>query len=82
MVKIAVYHNSLDDLHACACLMQEAQPIATSMMGIGPLAPVSRVLYAQLGSLLNYGYLGDKETAPGQWPASLLSQAIRASKQF
>lgn len=82
MVKIAVYHNSLDDLHNCATLLQEGQPIATSMMGMGPLGPVSRVLYAQLGSLLNYGYLGDKPTAPGQWPARLLSETIRASKPF
>ncbi|MFT5882837.1 MAG: 3-dehydroquinate dehydratase-1 [Crocinitomicaceae bacterium] len=82
MVKIAVHHNSVEDMYRCASLMQEGQPIATSLMGMGSLAPVSRVLYSQLGSLLNYGYLGDKETAPGQWPASLLSQAIRSSKRF
>lgn len=82
MVKMALHHNSLDDMNRCAKLMQEGHPIAISLMGMGPLAPVSRVLYAQLGSLLNYGYLGTQETAPGQWPASLLSQAIRASKPF
>ncbi|MFC5050066.1 type I 3-dehydroquinate dehydratase [Rubritalea spongiae] len=82
MVKIAVHHNSVEDMYRCATLMQEGHSIAISLMGMGSLAPVSRVLYSQLGSLLNYGYLGDKETAPGQWPASLLSQAIRASKPF
>ncbi|MFC4993185.1 type I 3-dehydroquinate dehydratase [Rubritalea tangerina] len=82
IVKMAVHHNSLDDMHRCATLMQEGHPIGISLMGMGTLAPVSRVLYSQLGSLLNYGYLGNKETAPGQWPASLLSQAIRTCKPF
>jgi 3-dehydroquinate dehydratase type I len=82
MVKLAVHHNTVEDMYRCASILQEGHPIATSFMGMGSLAPVSRVLYAQLGSLLNYGYLGDKETAPGQWPASLLSQAIRACKPF
>lgn len=82
IVKMAVHHNSVEDMYRCANLMQEGHAIGISLMGMGSLAPVSRVLYSQLGSLLNYGYLGDKQTAPGQWPASLLSQAIRASKQF
>ena len=82
MVKMAVHHNSVEDMYRCATLLQEGHPIAMSLMGMGSLAPVSRVLYSQLGSLLNYGYLGDKETAPGQWSASLLSQAIRACKPF
>ena len=38
-------------------------PVAT--MGMGPLAPVSRLLCAQCGSVLNYGYLGNTATAPG-----------------
>lgn len=49
-------------------------PVAT--MGMGPLAAVSRQLCAQCGSVLNYGYLGATETAPGQWDAALLKQAI------
>lgn len=80
--KIAVQLNSIDDLSNCAKIMQEGHPIAISMMGMGPLAPTSRLLYAQLGSVLNYGYLGNNPTAPGQWPASQLAQAIRTSKPF
>lgn len=80
--KIAVQLNSLDDLVTCGKVMQEGHPIAISMMGMGALAPTSRLLYAQLGSVLNYGYLGNKPTAPGQWPAAQLSQAIRTSKSF
>ena len=45
-------------------------------MGMGPLAPASRLLAAQCGSLLNYGYLGTGSTAPGQWPARLLKEAL------
>ena len=49
-------------------------PVAT--MGMGPLAAVSRLLCAQCGSGLNYGYLGKTPTVPGQWDAALLKLAI------
>jgi 3-dehydroquinate dehydratase-1 len=49
-------------------------PVAT--MGMGALAPVSRLLCAQCGSRLNYGYLGNSPTAPGQWDSTLLKLAI------
>jgi 3-dehydroquinate dehydratase-1 len=55
-------------------------PVAT--MGMGPLAPVSRLLCAQCGSVLNYGYLGGTPTAPGQWDAAFLKQAIARLAPF
>lgn len=55
-------------------------PVAT--MGMGPLAPVSRLLCAQCGSILNYGYLGETPTAPGQWDASSLKEAIGRLEPF
>jgi 3-dehydroquinate dehydratase-1 len=55
-------------------------PVAT--MGMGPLAPVSRLLCAQCGSVLNYGYIGSTPTAPGQWDAGLLHQAIHRLDPF
>lgn len=55
-------------------------PVAT--MGMGPLAPVSRLLCAQCGSVLNYGYLGETLTAPGQWDAAFLKQAIARLAHF
>ncbi len=77
IVKLALYHQSVKDFVPCANLLQrKTHPM--SVMGMGPLAPVSRLLYAQYGSLLNYGYLGNEPTAPGQWPASLLKKAISA----
>jgi 3-dehydroquinate dehydratase I len=49
-------------------------------MGMGPLAAASRVRCALAGSVLNYGYLGEAPTAPGQWPAAKLRAAIRAGE--
>lgn len=82
IVKFAMQHNSIDDIFSCAKLLQEGHPIAISMMGMGALAPTSRLLYAQLGSVLNYGFLGNTSTAPGQWPASLLHKAISQTNPF
>lgn len=61
-------------------LADHGLPKAT--MGMGPLAPVSRLLCAQCGSVLNYGYLGETPTAPGQWDAGFLKQAIRRLASF
>jgi len=69
-------------LHAPADLARLAEfqladhglPVAT--MGMGPLAAVSRLLCAQCGSVLNYGYLGHSATAPGQWDAALLQHTL------
>ena len=68
IVKLAVQHNSVEDFTRCTRILQRNDH-PMSMMGMGELAPVSRLLYAQHGSLLNYGYLGDEPTAPGQWPS-------------
>ena len=77
IVKLAVHHKSVKDFPLCTSLLKRnSHPL--SIMGMGPLAPVSRLLYAQHGSLLNYGYLGNEPTAPGQWHAKLLKEAIAA----
>lgn len=75
IVKLAVMHQSVEDFVRCTRVLQRNDhPMA--IMGMGELAPVSRLLYAQHGSLLNYGYLGEEATAPGQWPAQLLKQMM------
>lgn len=61
-------------------LADHGLPVAT--MGMGPLAPVSRLLCAQCGSVFNYGYLGHTATAPGQWDAALLKTAISRLAPF
>lgn len=61
-------------------LADHGLPVAT--MGMGPLAPVSRLLCAQCGSVFNYGYLGTTATAPGQWDSALLKTAISRLAPF
>ena len=78
--KAAVRLHQLDDVARLGELLAEVELVPLSLMGMGPLAPVSRLLCAQFGSVLNYGYLGDAPTAPGQWSAELLKAAIHASE--
>ncbi|MFM2170220.1 MAG: hypothetical protein RI957_449 [Verrucomicrobiota bacterium] len=56
---------------------REKSAIAVATMGMGALAPSSRVRCALAGSRLNYGFIGQAPTAPGQWPAETLRAAIR-----
>jgi len=80
--KAAIRLHGVDDLAFLAGLVskKDALPLPISLMGMGPLAPVSRLLCAQYGSVLNYGYIGDAPTAPGQWSAALLKEAVGASE--
>lgn len=76
--KVAARVHSPSDVSALAGfqVLDHGLPVAT--MGMGPLAPVSRLMCAQYGSVLNYGYLGSVPTAPGQWSAARLKEAIAA----
>ncbi len=74
--KAAALLENIADLARLAEFQQEDHGILVSTMGMGALAPVSRLLCAQYGSVLNYGYIGDSPTAPGQWDSALLKQAI------
>jgi len=76
--KAAAKLHGLPDLHSLASFQAIDHEMPVAMMGMGPLAPVSRLLCAQHGSVLNYGYLGDLPTAPGQWSAAKLKGAIRS----
>lgn len=67
---------SFDAIGPLALFLSRQDDFPISLMGMGPLAPASRLLFAQLGSVLNYGYLGETPTAPGQWSARQLKQAI------
>lgn len=77
--KFAARLNRVEELATLANLQTHDFGLPTASMGMGNLAPVSRVLCAQKGSILNYGFIGKTETAPGQWPAKLLRDGIRAS---
>ena len=52
----------------------------SSVMGMGPMGGSARPSMAAMGSILNYGYLGEFATAPGQWRAGDLRKAITASQ--
>jgi len=77
MVKFAFYLKDEKDILVGAQLLREAT-CPLSVMGMGPLGPMSRILYAQMGSALIYGYLGDTPAAPGQWPAKLCYEALES----
>lgn len=74
--KAAAKLDSPADLARLAEFQLADHGIPVSTMGMGPLAPVSRLLCAQCGSVLNYGYLGNTATAPGQWDSASLKSAI------
>jgi len=80
IVKIATHLAKVSDLASLATLLEEEHPVPLSLMGMGPLGRVSRLLLAQSGSILNYGYL-TQPNAPGQWPASRLKELIRELEQ-
>ena len=80
--KVAAHLATPRDVAELGEFQQSDQGISLSTMGMGKLAPVSRLLCAQLGSVLNYGYLGKSATAPGQWSARELRNSIRLMQPF
>lgn len=80
--KLAANLESPDDVARLASFQLDVDDFLVSTMGMGPLAPVSRLLCAQCGSVLNYGFLGQTATAPGQWDAASLGHAVRNLVNF
>ncbi|MFD2257914.1 type I 3-dehydroquinate dehydratase [Luteolibacter algae] len=80
--KCAAKLRTMDDLTALAHFQISEHSIPVATMGMGVLAPVSRLLCAQAGSVLNYGYVGKTETAPGQWSAKQLRDCIHSLHPF
>jgi 3-dehydroquinate dehydratase-1 len=80
IVKFALTLSQPADLVVLTSLLDSAAPGSLSVMGMGPLGPVSRLLCGQLGSVLNYGYL-DEATIPGQWPAAELKRLLTWLRQ-
>ena len=74
--KLAARLHTPADVARLADFQASDQGLPLATMGMGALAPVSRLLCAQFGSVLNYGYLGETPTAPGQWDSGLLKRAI------
>lgn len=75
--KFALMAHSTGDIRAHLALAEALGDLPFSLMGMGPLGAAARPLMARAGSLLNYGYLGGRPTAPDQWPAALLGQTLK-----
>jgi len=75
--KVAAMVREPCDMARLADFQLENHGLPTATMGMGPMAVVSRLLCAQCGSVLNYGYLGETPTAPGQWSAAEMKSAIQ-----
>ena len=56
-------------------LARATGPVA--VMGMGPQAAQSRLLYGRQGSRLVYGYLGNSPAVPGQASAEFLQTHLR-----
>lgn len=80
--KVAAKIHSPSDVARLAEFQLANHGIAVATMGMGVLAPVSRLLCAQCGSVLNYGFIGRTSTAPGQWDSLRLKQAIASLEAF
>ena len=73
--KIAALTETPAALARLLALFAQPQPLPLSVMGMGRFGKISRLLLAQAGSILNYGYL-DKPNASGQWEAVLLKKRL------
>lgn len=76
--KAAVRLHHAEDMDRLVDLFARVDALPLSLMGMGPLATESRLRCAAAGSVLNYGYLGDEPTAPGQCSAAELKAGISA----
>lgn len=76
IAKGAVTLREASDLSRFDKVAAEVGGSRFAFMGMGPYGPASRLIAAQHGSLLNYGFLGEEPTAPGQWPVALLKQVL------
>jgi 3-dehydroquinate dehydratase-1 len=74
--KVATVTRTPSDLARLVALFATRSPVPLSVMGMGPLGKVSRLLFGRLGSLLNYGYL-HRPNADGQWEARELKSRLR-----
>lgn len=75
LCKIAALADTSPALARLLALFDKKPPLPLSVMGMGRWGKISRLLLAQAGSVLNYGYL-DQPNASGQWEATILKQRL------
>ena len=73
--KLAALAETPAALAQLLALFSAKAPLPLSVMGMGRFGKVSRLLLAQAGSVLNYGYL-EQPNASGQWEAVLLQKRL------
>ncbi len=75
LCKLAARAETPAALAHLLALFAKESPLPLSVMGMGRFGKISRLLLAQAGSVLNYGYL-DEPNASGQWEATLLKKRL------
>ena len=75
VIKLAVHLSTMKELISLLSLFDDFPDAPLSVMGMGPLGKLSRLVFAKAGSVFNYGYLTEAN-APGQWPAAQLKSLI------
>jgi 3-dehydroquinate dehydratase-1 len=73
--KIATLADTPSALSRLLAILEKKQPLPVSVMGMGQFGKISRLVLAQAGSVLNYGYL-DSPNASGQWEATVLKKRL------
>lgn len=73
--KIAALTTTPAAVATLLAVFAKVSPLPLSVMGMGRFGKVSRLLFAQAGSVLNYGYL-DHPNASGQWEATVLKERL------
>lgn len=75
ILKVAAHTKSAADLARLLEFLGKEKRMPLSLMGMGPMGKVSRLVLGRAGSVLNYGYL-DREQVTGQWPAVELRKRL------
>jgi 3-dehydroquinate dehydratase-1 len=76
LFKLAATVRTPLELERLFAFLNRGKAGSLSVMGMGELGQVSRLLFGRCGSVLNYGYL-DQPQVPGQWEASLLKRRLQ-----
>lgn len=76
ILKIASKTESPKDLARLLSFLDQENRCPVSVMGMGALGKISRLLLARCGSVLNYGFLS-KPQVSGQWPAVELKRLLQ-----
>ncbi len=75
IVKIAALSSTIVSLQRLISIFERPPALPLSVMGMGEFGKISRLVLADAGSVLNYGYL-DEPNASGQWEARELKKRL------